>query len=193
MVFDTLARLIRHTYGDASLVYARNVTDVDDKIIAAAEAEGVEPAVITERFERHYLEDMRALGVRDPDVAPHATAEIGPMIAMIERLVGLGNAYVAEGHVLFIVPSDADYGALSAATAKRSRRSPGRGRAVQARSGGLRPMEAERRGRPWLESPWAGAVRLAHRMLGHDPCALGRTIDIHGGGLDLIFPIMRPN
>ena len=139
VVFDTLARLIRHTYGDASLVYARNVTDVDDKIIAAAEAEGVEPAVITERFERHYLEDMGALGVRDPDVAPHATAEIGPMIAMIERLVGLGNAYEAEGHVLFNVPSDPDYGALEPPRSRGdARRSAGRGRAVQARSGGLR-------------------------------------------------------
>ncbi len=65
VVFDTLARLIRHEFGEDSLVYARNVTDVDDKIIAAAEAEGVDPSVITERYERHYLEDMRALGVRD--------------------------------------------------------------------------------------------------------------------------------
>jgi cysteinyl-tRNA synthetase len=113
VVFDTLARLIRHEHGEKSLVYARNVTDVDDKIIAAAEAEGVEPSVITERYERHYLEDMRSLGVRDPDIAPHATAEIGPMIALIERLVGLGHAYAAEGHVLFSVPSDPDYGVLS--------------------------------------------------------------------------------
>src|SRR6266496_783865 len=74
VVFDTLARLIRHEFGVNSLVYARNVTDVDDKIIAAAEAECVEPAVITARYEQHYLEDMRALGVRDPDIAPHATA-----------------------------------------------------------------------------------------------------------------------
>src|SRR3954468_2448404 len=110
VVFDTLARLIRHEFGQDSLVYARNVTDVDDKIIAAAEAEGVDPAVITARYERHYLEDMRALGVRDPDIAPHATEEIAPMIAMIKRLIGLGNAYEAEGHVLFNVPSDPDYG-----------------------------------------------------------------------------------
>src|SRR6476620_6663190 len=90
VVFDTLARLIRHEFGPDSLVYARNVTDVDDKIIASAEAEGVDPSVITERYERHYLEDMGALGVNPPDLAPHATREIGPMIAMIERLVGLG-------------------------------------------------------------------------------------------------------
>ena len=74
VVFDTLARLIRHEYGPDSLVYARNVTDVDDKIIAAAEAEGVEPSVITERYERIYLEDMGALGVPPPTIAPHATA-----------------------------------------------------------------------------------------------------------------------
>ena len=113
VVFDTLGRLIRHEFGEGSLVYARNVTDVDDKIIAAAEEEGVEPSVITERYERHYLEDMRALGVRDPDIAPHATQEIAPMVAMIERLVGLGHAYEAEGHVLFHVPSDPTYGVLS--------------------------------------------------------------------------------
>src|SRR3954469_25784283 len=80
VVFDTLARLIRREFGQESLVYARNVTDVDDKIIAAAEAEGAGPAVITERFERFYLEDMGALGVRAPDTAPHATQEIPPMI-----------------------------------------------------------------------------------------------------------------
>ena len=113
VVFDTLARLIRHEFGPDSLVYARNVTDVDDKIIAAAEAEGVEPAVITERYERFYNEDMGALGVMPPDLAPHATAEIAPMIAMIEKLIHLGHAYEAEGHVLFHVLSDPDYGALS--------------------------------------------------------------------------------
>src|SRR3954468_1026336 len=96
VVFDTLGRLIRHEFGADSLVYARNVTDVDDKIIAAAEAEGVGPQVITERYERHYLEDMAALGVRPPDIAPHATREIPQMVAMIARLAELGHAYVAE-------------------------------------------------------------------------------------------------
>src|SRR5437868_9864023 len=103
VVFDTLARLIRHEFGPNSLLYARNVTDVDDKIVAAAEAEGVDPAVITERYERFYNDDMGALGVRLPDIAPHATAEIAPMIAMIEKLVELGHAYEAEAHVLFSV------------------------------------------------------------------------------------------
>src|SRR5262245_26222510 len=113
VVFDTLARLIRHEFGEKSLVYARNVTDVDDKHIASGEAEGVDPSVITERYERFYLEDMRALGVRPPDIAPHATQEIAPMIALIEQLIESDNAYAAEGHVLFSVPSDPDYGALS--------------------------------------------------------------------------------
>src|SRR6185437_10069997 len=99
VVFDTLARLIRREFGENSLVYARNITDVDDKIIASAEAEGVDPSAITERYEQLFLEDMRALGVRDPDVAPHATREIAQMVAMIERLIELGNAYEAEGHV----------------------------------------------------------------------------------------------
>jgi cysteinyl-tRNA synthetase len=113
VVFDTLARLIRHEFGEKSLVYARNVTDVDDKIIAAAEKEGVDPSVITERYERHYLEDMGALGVIPPDIAPHATQEIPAMIAMVQRLIEHGNAYEAQGHVLFSVPSDPDYGVLS--------------------------------------------------------------------------------
>jgi cysteinyl-tRNA synthetase len=113
VVFDTLARLIRHEFGPDSLVYARNVTDVEDKIIAAADAEGVDWAVITERYERLYLDDMGALGVQPPTIAPHATQEIASMVAMIERLIERGNAYEAEGHVLFSVPSWSDYGELS--------------------------------------------------------------------------------
>ena len=96
VVFDTLARLIRHEFGASSLIYARNITDVEDKILASAEKEGVDPSVITERYERFYVEDMGALGVQPPDLAPHATQEIAEMIAMIERLIELGNAYEAE-------------------------------------------------------------------------------------------------
>ncbi len=86
-MFDLLRRVLEHEYPDAEVIYARNVTDVDDKIIASAEKEGVDPSVITERYERFYLEDMGALGVNPPTIAPHATQEIGPMIAMIERLI----------------------------------------------------------------------------------------------------------
>ena len=106
VVFDTLARLIRHEFGPDSLVYARNVTDVDDKIINSAREEGVDTSVITERYERFYLEDMGALGVAPPAIAPHATQEIPAMVAMIGELIDKGFAYEAQGHVLFPVPSD---------------------------------------------------------------------------------------
>ena len=190
VVFDTLARLIRHEFGPTSLVYARNVTDVDDKIIAAAEAEGVDPSVITERYERHYLEDMGALGVTPPDIAPHATREIAPMIAMIDRLVELGNAYAAEGHVLFSVPSDPDYGVLS----RRDRDAMVAGARVEVAPYKRDPADfvlwkPSGEGVIGWDSPWG------HGRPGwHIECSamidahLGETIDIHGGGLDLIFP-----
>jgi cysteinyl-tRNA synthetase len=190
VVFDTLARLIRHTYGENSLTYARNVTDADDKIIAAADAEGVEPAVITERYERFYLEDMGALGVRDPDIAPHATAEIVPMVAMIERLIGLGNAYEAEGHVLFNVPSDPDYGALS----RRDRDAMLAGARVEVAPYKRDPADfvlwkPSDEGVIGWDSPWGRGRPGWHiecsAMIG---AHFGETIDIHGGGLDLIFP-----
>ena len=190
VVFDTLARLIRHEFGPTSLVYARNVTDVDDKIIAAAEAEGVETAVVTERYERHYLEDMGALGVAPPDIAPHATQEIGPMIAMIERLIGSGHAYEAQGHVLFSVPSDPDYGVLS----KRDRDAMIAGARVEVAPYKRDPADFvlwKPSGETIVgwESPWGRG-----RPGWHLECSamiethLGETIDIHGGGLDLIFP-----
>ena len=113
VVFDLLRRVLEHRYPDSEVIYARNVTDVDDKIIASAEAEGVATSVITDRYEGHYLADMGALGVAPPTLAPHATREIGPMVAMIEELIAKGNAYEAEGHVLFHVPSDPQYGELS--------------------------------------------------------------------------------
>ena len=190
VVFDTLARLIRHEYGPESLVYARNVTDVDDKIIASAEAEGVAPSVITERYERFYLDDMGALGVAPPDIAPHATAEIPPMIAMIERLVELGNAYEAEGHVLFSVPSDPDYGSLS----KRDRDAMVAGARVEVAPYKRDPADfvlwkPSGEGVIGWDSPWGRGrpgwhIECSAMIRAH----LGETIDIHGGGLDLIFP-----
>jgi cysteinyl-tRNA synthetase len=190
VVFDTLARLIRHEFGAKSLVYARNVTDVDDKIIAAADEEGVEPQVITERYERFYLEDMGALGVEPPTIAPHATQEIAPMIAMIERLVGLGHAYEAEGHVLFHVPSDPTYGVLS----KRDRDAMLAGARVEVAPYKRDPADfvlwkPSGEGVIGWDSPWGRG-----RPGWHLECSamieahLGETIDIHGGGLDLIFP-----
>jgi cysteinyl-tRNA synthetase len=190
VVFDVLARLIRHQYGAGALTYARNVTDVDDKIIDAAREEGVDPAVITQRFEGFYLADMGALGVQAPDVAPRATEHVGEMIAMIARLVASGNAYEADGHVLFHVPSDPDYGALG----RRDRDAMVAGARVEVASYKRdpadfvlwKPSSADVIG--W-ESPWGRG-----RPGWHIECSamiekhLGTTIDIHGGGLDLIFP-----
>ena len=190
VVFDTLARLIRHEFGPNSLVYARNVTDVDDKIIASAEAEGVDPSVITERYERHYLEDMGALGVQPPDIAPHATQEIPAMIGMIQRLIDGGNAYAAQGHVLFSVPSDPDYGVLS----RRDRDAMIAGARVEVAPYKRDPADfvlwkpSANDVIGW-DSPWGRG-----RPGWHVECSamierhLGETIDIHGGGLDLIFP-----
>src|SRR4051812_24023818 len=190
VVFDTLARLIRHEFGENSLVYARNVTDVDDKIIAAAQAEGVDPSVITARYEQHYLEDMGTLGVRPPDIAPHATQEIGAMIAMISTLIEHGNAYEAQGHVLFSVPSDPDYGVLS----KRDRDAMIAGARVEVAPYKRDPADfvlwkPSPEGLIGWDSPWGRGRPGWHvecsAMIGRH---LGETIDIHGGGLDLIFP-----
>ena len=190
VVFDTLARLIRHQFGEQSLTYARNVTDVDDKIIAAAAEEGVETSVITERFEGFYNQDMRALGVRDPDLAPHATQEIPAMVAMIGELVAGGHAYEAGGHVLFDVASDPDYGILS----RRDREAMLAGARVEVapykRDGAdfvLWKPSAD--GVIGWDSPWGRGrpgwhIECSAMIRAH----LGETIDIHGGGLDLIFP-----
>jgi cysteinyl-tRNA synthetase len=190
VVFDTLARLIRHEFGEHSLVYARNVTDVDDKIINSAREEGVDTSVITDRYERFYLEDMGALGVLPPTIAPHATQEISAMIAMIERLVELGNAYEAEGHVLFHVPSDPSYGVLSG----RDREAMLAGARVEVAPYKRDPADfvlwkPSEEGVVGWDSPWGRGrpgwhIECSAMIRAH----LGETIDIHGGGLDLIFP-----
>ncbi len=190
VVFDTLARLIRHHYGPDSLTYARNVTDVDDKIIASAAGEGVDPSVITERYERFYLDDMGALGVAPPTIAPHATEEIGPMVAMIGELIARGHAYEAEGHVLFDVRSDKDYGALS----RRDRDAMIAGARVEVAPYKRDPADfvlwkPSEEGVIGWDSPWGRGrpgwhIECSAMIRAH----LGETIDIHGGGLDLIFP-----
>jgi cysteinyl-tRNA synthetase len=190
VVFDVLSRLLRHVYGEDKVVYARNVTDVDDKIIAAAAAEGVAPETITQRYEDFYLADMGALGVRPPDIAPHATHNIAEMVALIARLIGTGNAYEADGHVLFNVPSDPDYGALG----RRDRDAMIAGARVEVASYKKdpadfvlwKPSPPEMIG--W-DSPWGRGrpgwhIECSAMIAAH----LGETIDIHGGGLDLIFP-----
>ncbi len=190
VVFDLLARLLRHVYGEDSLIYARNVTDVDDKIIDAARAEGVDPSAITVRYEDFYVSDMGALGVQPPTIAPHATRHLPSMIAMIRRLIETGNAYEAEGHVLFHVPSDPGYGALG----RRDREAMIAGARVEVAAYKKDPADFVlwKPSPPdvigW-DSPWGRG-----RPGWHIECSamieehLGETIDIHGGGLDLIFP-----
>jgi len=190
VVFDVLARLLRHAYGDDKLVYARNVTDVDDKIIDAARAEGVAPAIVTRRYEDFYLADTGALGVRAPDLAPKATETIAEMVAMIGRLIEAGHAYEADGHVLFHVPGDPDYGALG----RRDREAMIAGARVEVASYKKDPADfvlwkPSAEGVIGWDSPWGRG-----RPGWHIECSamierhLGTTIDIHGGGLDLIFP-----
>ena len=101
VVFDVLVRFLRHLW--PKVVYARNITDIDDKINAAAKEQGVEISVITKKFEQIYVDDMAAIGVTEPDIDPHATDHIPEMISMMEKLIANGHAYAAEGHVLFNV------------------------------------------------------------------------------------------
>ena len=187
VVFDVLARLLRTR---ARLTYVRNITDIDDKINRAAAEQGVPIGDITRRFEGVYLEDMAALGVEAPDLAPHATEHVPGMIAMIERLIAGGHAYAAEGHVLFRVQSYPDYGALSG----RDRRELLAGARVEVApykedAGDFVLWKPSTPDLPGWESPWGRG-----RPGWHIECSamiaehLGSTIDIHGGGNDLIFP-----
>ncbi|WP_202844937.1 cysteine--tRNA ligase [Luteimonas saliphila] len=191
VVFGVLAALLRRRHGD--LRYARNITDVDDKINAAARAAGVPIATITDRFAAAYREDMAALGVDGafkPDLEPAATAHIAQMTAMIERLVASGHAYEADGHVLFAVDTFEGYGKLS-------RRDPDEmlaGARVEVapykrNSGDFVLWKPSGDDLPGWASPWGrgrpgwhiecSAMAAAH---------LGETIDIHAGGVDLQFP-----
>jgi cysteinyl-tRNA synthetase len=188
VVFGLLARLLKRIY--PNVVYARNITDVDDKINAAASAAGVPIEQITTRYAEAYRVDMARLGADAPDVAPHATAHIGGIISMCERLIGCGHAYAAEGHVLFDVASYVAYGHLS-------------GRSTDDMIAGARVEVAPYKKNPadfvlWKpstpdlpgwDSPWGRG-----RPGWHIECSamaeahLGTTIDIHAGGNDLMFP-----
>jgi cysteinyl-tRNA synthetase len=190
VVFDTLARLLRHLYGQRSVVHAANVTDIEDKIMAAAAAESVPIETITERYSRFYFEDLAALSVPRPDVVPLATHTIPQMIQMIERLIAAGHAYEAEGHVLFDVPSWPDYGRLSRRPMEEMIAGARVDVAPYKRSPAdfvlWKPSSDEQ---PGWGSPWGRG-----RPGWHIECSamieayLGETIDIHGGGLDLEFP-----
>ena len=188
VVFDVLARVLRRRY--PKVVYARNITDIDDKINAAAAKEGVDISVITSKFAAAYYEDLGALGVAQPDHAPRVTEHLPQIIRMIEQLIGAGNAYAAEGHVLFNVTSYEGYGELS----KRDRKEMIAGARVEVAPykkdpGDFVLWKPSTPEQPGWASPWGRG-----RPGWHIECSamaealLGQTIDIHGGGLDLIFP-----
>ncbi|VDS09177.1 Cysteine--tRNA ligase [Paracoccus haematequi] len=190
LVFDVLVRLLRHVYGADQVTYVRNITDVDDKINARAAATGRTIREITEETVAWYHQDMDALGALRPDHEPRATEYIVQMIAMIETLIARGNAYEAEGHVLFDVRSFPDYGRLS-------------GRSVDDMIAGARvevapfkrdpmdfvlwkPSDADQ---PGWDSPWGRGRPGWHiECSAMSEALLGPSFDIHGGGIDLQFP-----
>jgi cysteinyl-tRNA synthetase len=190
VVFDVLVRLLRRQYGADKVIYARNVTDVDDKINAKAAREGVPIGDVTARYEAAYLDDMARLNVSPPDIAPHVTDHMDAIVAQIGKIMDAGCAYAAEGHVLFDVSSYANYGRLS-------------GRTLDDMIAGARVEVApykknahdfvlwkpSKEGEPSWPSPWGEG-----RPGWHIECSamiektLGLPIDIHGGGIDLVFP-----
>jgi cysteinyl-tRNA synthetase len=190
IVFDVLYRLLRRIYGSAQVRYVRNITDVDDKIIAAAKSNGEDIRALTERTLAIFREDAAALGALPPDVEPRATEHIAGMIAMIETLIASGHAYVADHHALFAVPSMGDYGRLSG----RSRDEMIAGARVEVAPYKRDPADfvlwkPSTPEQPGWASPWGRG-----RPGWHIECSamaeayLGETFDIHAGGLDLIFP-----
>jgi cysteinyl-tRNA synthetase len=187
VVFDLLARVLRRRF---RLTFARNITDVDDKIIAASLESGEPIADITARYAKVYNDDMAALGVQPPDIEPYATKHIDIMIDMIGKLIGSGHAYEADGHVLFDVESHDQYGELS----KRDLREMIAGSRVEVAPYKKAPQDfvlwkPSAPEQPGWDSPWGRG-----RPGWHIECSamaekhLGETIDIHAGGQDLIFP-----
>lgn len=188
VVFGVLAALLRRRYG--KLRYARNITDVDDKINAAASELGVAISVITDKYAAAYRADMAGLGVAPPDIEPEATAHIPQIIAMIERLIDNGHAYAAEGHALFAVNTFKDYGKLSRRDPEEMlagarvevapyKRDPGDFVLWKPSTGDL----------PGWDSPWGRGrpgwhIECSAMISAH----FGETLDIHAGGVDLQFP-----
>jgi cysteinyl-tRNA synthetase len=195
IVFDVLFRLLRHVYGEAHVTYVRNITDVDDKINARAAERGVDIRVLTDEMTAVFHQDAKALGCLVPTVEPRATDHIPAMIAMIEKLIAKGHAYVVQGHnsgdhVLFDVPSMPAYGKLS----KRPLGEMIAGARVEVAPYKRGPMDfvlwkPSSAAEPGWESPWGRG-----RPGWHIECSamswkhLGEVFDIHGGGIDLLFP-----
>jgi cysteinyl-tRNA synthetase len=204
IVFDLLFRLLRHLYGPAHVTYARNVTDVDDKINARAAERGITIRELTDGTLEQFHRDLRDLGVLSPEevnvpgepprfIEPRATDHIGEMRAMIDALVAGGHAYVAEGHVLFDVPAMPDYGRLS----KRPLDEMEAGARVEVAPYKRSPLDfvlwkPSKPGEPSWPSP--AGIAEPGRPGWHIECSamsakhLGKTFDIHAGGIDLIFP-----
>ncbi len=190
VVFDILYRLLRYTYGQNSVSYARNFTDVDDKINIKAISTGKSIRDITNETIKWYIEDMTALGALEPDHAPRATEYISEMIEMSSELIKKGNAYVADGHVLFDVSSYKAYGELSG----RSIDDMIAGARVEVAPYKRNPMDfvlwkPSDNDQPGWESPWGFGRPGWHIECSAMARALfGEKFDIHGGGLDLQFP-----
>ena len=188
VVFDVLTRLLRTRY--PKVTYVSNITDIDDKINAAAASNGEDIQTLADRYSQAYQEDVAALGVRPPDVVPKATHHIAEIIDMIETLIAKEHAYASDGHVLFHVPSDPEYGSLS----KRSLKDMIDGARVEVAGYKKDPKDfvlwkPSTADQPGWDSPWGRG-----RPGWHIECSamvkkhLGDTIDIHGGGSDLTFP-----
>jgi cysteinyl-tRNA synthetase len=190
IVFDVLYRLLRHVYGVEHVRYVRNITDVDDKINARAAERGISIRELTEETNKIFQADVTALGCLEPDAQPRATEHIAEMIAIIERLIASGHAYSADGHVLFDVPSMKDYGRLS----RRSLDEMIAGARVDVAPYKRGDMDfvlwkPSKDNEPGWDSPWGRG-----RPGWHIECSamswkhLGEVFDIHGGGIDLVFP-----
>ena len=190
IVFDVLYRLLRCLYGPEHVRYVRNVTDIEDKIIEAAKARGEDIRALTERTAQIFHEDVAALGALPPDVEPRATEHVPQMIEMIEALIATDHAYMAQGHVLFAVASMPDYGALS----RRSRDEMIAGARVEVAPYKRGPADfvlwkPSTPDQPGWDSPWGRGRPGWHIECSAMSAAyLGESFDIHGGGIDLIFP-----
>jgi cysteinyl-tRNA synthetase len=193
IVFDVLFRLLRQLYGEAHVTYVRNITDVDDKINARAAERGISIRELTEETYRHFKQDVAALGCLPPTVEPRATEHIAEMKALIEKLVAEGHAYAAQDHVLFSVPSMPNYGRL----ANRSLDEMLAGARVDVAPYKRDPMDfvlwkPSKPGEPSWPSP--AGIAAPGRPGWHIECSamawkhLGKHFDIHGGGIDLVFP-----